>query len=439
MTTPRILFCAYDRPGYVAGGPNTWLRRLLPDLREAGFDIRPVIIHAGAVAECPLIRFLEEKEFEVSVFSRSESPYVEDQVRWLLRQARSIRPSVFVANLVCQAFYCTPWLRKAGIPTVGVIHSDDDFYRAVARRFVSGDRQHHLSAVVAVSALLADSIAEKNPHRVPIDRIPCGASVEPKRYAEIPDANHTSRLRLVYLGRIAEKQKRIFDTARAMSRAARKIPGVSARIYGSGPEETALRDLIETEDLAVKYAGPVSPDDVSLVLSQHDVFVLLSDYEGLPIALIEAMAEGLAPVCLAERSGVAEVLVHRKNGLIVEDREQSFLDAIRELKEDPGWREDLARESHHTVLQEYSSAVNHRRWADLLTALGNESSPKTVPVPRFLHLPAPEPAFGGEDRRRPPLTERISRSTRRCWFETRQRVRPRARLRAILGGAGKAD
>ncbi|WP_371821102.1 glycosyltransferase [Chloracidobacterium sp. D] len=44
------------------------------------------------------------------------------------------------------------------------------------------------------------------------------------------------------------------------------------------------------------------------------MFVLLSDYEGLPIALMEAMATGLVPICTAMRSGIGQLVVDGVTG-----------------------------------------------------------------------------------------------------------------------------
>lgn len=430
MGNISVAFCAYDRPGYLAGGPNTWLRRLLQDLREMGFEVHPLVIHSGEVSECPLVGFLCEQGFPVATLARSEEPYVEGQVDWLLRQARKIRPSVFVANLVCPAFYATPWLRRAGIRVVGVFHSDEPFCHTMMGRFVAGEDRWRFSASVAVSQRLEGLLAQSNPAQIPVRRIPCGAPL-PDTFRE-PGSKNAS-LRLLYLGRIAEEQKRILAVAQAMHRAASSIPCVVCEIIGNGPDARILEETIQNEQLAVHYTGPVDPSDVHATCLRGDIFVLLSDYEGLPIALIEAMGCGLVPVCLAEKSGIAEVIEDGVNGLIVSDRDESFVAAIRRLQEDPEFLTRLSHNARTTVEREYSSAINHRRWADLLNELATNSARTSVRVPWHHRLPPPEPAFGSEDLRRPPLCERLSQQTSEAWMRLRLTIRPRARLRAWLG------
>ena len=167
------------------------------------------------------------------------------------------------------------------------------------------------------------------------------------------------------------------------------------------------------------------------VYASHDIFVLLSDYEGLPIALIEAMGAGLVPVCLAEKSGIAEVIEDGVNGLIVSDRDESFVAAIRGLHEDREFLARLSCNARTTVEREYSSVINHRRWADLLDELAIKAPSRPVRVPWLVRLPPPERAFGSEDIRRPPLRQRLERRVAELWFWTKQALRPRARLRAL--------
>lgn len=434
MGNISVAFCAYDRPGYLAGGPNTWLRRLLQDLREMGFEVHPLVIHSGEVSECPLVGFLCEQGFPVATLARSEEPYVEGQVDWLLRQARKIRPSVFVANLVCPAFYATPWLRRAGIRVVGVFHSDAPFCRAMGERFLGAKPIGCFDAAICVSERIRIQVAAQNSHDRLIKRIPCGAPFMDNAQKSSVNSE-VSNLRILYAGRITQDAKRALDVGRAFCKVIRAIPRTRATMVGAGPEEAALVEILSNPvNLGlVEFRGEVEPARMSAIYASHDIFVLLSDYEGLPIALIEAMGCGLVPVCLAEKSGIAEVIEDGVNGLIVSDRDESFVAAIRRLQENPEFLTRLSHNARTTVEREYSSAINHRRWADLLNELAINSARTSVRVPWHLRLPPPEPAFGSEDLRRPPLCERLSQHTSEAWMRLRLTIRPRARLRAWLG------
>src|SRR5262249_4707231 len=125
----------------------------------------------------------------------------------------------------------------------------------------------------------------------------------------LPPAN---QLRLVYTGRLAETHKRATDVARAMCRAARAIPGVEGVLYVDGPSQRMVEQIIATEGagLPVRLAGSVDNDRIQAELLASHALVLLSDSEGLPMAVLEAMACGVVPICLSVPSGALELVEH---------------------------------------------------------------------------------------------------------------------------------
>ncbi len=115
-------------------------------------------------------------------------------------------------------------------------------------------------------------------------------------------------------------------------------------IVGTGPLEAELRAL--TSDLAldscVTFTGLRS--DVFDLLCAFDVFALSSRYEGLPIALLEAMAARV-PVVATRVGGIPEVITDRCNGLLVDPGDPNALArALAELLDDPVRRVALGNE-----------------------------------------------------------------------------------------------
>ena len=128
----KVLFCAYDRPGHVATGPNAWLQRLIPDLTcNYGLNVHTLFVYSGTEADCPTLSFFKAQGLPTSAINREELPYVADQVKALLHIVKKEAIQVVVANLVIPAFYATSYLRQAGIPVIGVMHSNDLFYKGV--------------------------------------------------------------------------------------------------------------------------------------------------------------------------------------------------------------------------------------------------------------------------------------------------------------------
>jgi len=87
-------------------------------------------------------------------------------------------------------------------------------------------------------------------------------------------------------------------------------------LYGSGPERDKVADLIQALDLNSLVTIYDFTDDPLKVLEQAQLLVLPSHTEGLPNAILEAMAVGL-PVVATEVGGVSSLISDGTNGLLV--------------------------------------------------------------------------------------------------------------------------
>jgi glycosyltransferase involved in cell wall biosynthesis len=140
-------------------------------------------------------------------------------------------------------------------------------------------------------------------------------------------------------------QKRHGLLLRAAAIVRRASPDVRFVLVGGGPLETKARR--EAKDLGldgtVVFAG--RRDDAPRVAAAFDVFVLPSGWEGLPIALLEAMALG-RPVVVTRVAGSSEVVQHERNGLVVPpDDPPALAQGILSLLGDRHLRDRLGREA----------------------------------------------------------------------------------------------
>ena len=131
---------------------------------------------------------------------------------------------------------------------------------------------------------------------------------------------------------------------------------VSARcvIIGEGPDRAVLEALIRRHHLESVVLLLGERDDVTAWLSSLDVFVLPSLWEGLPNALLEAMALGL-PVLASGVDGVLEAVENGVNGRIVPPNNIGALaEALVGLALDAGERERLGRAAKKTIAERFT-------------------------------------------------------------------------------------
>lgn len=177
---------------------------------------------------------------------------------------------------------------SAAYPFVGVLHSDEQQYYDHAKQYHSS-----IGVFTCVSERVHQTVRKLCPAIDPslIFTIPCGIQLPPVRFV----ANNSGRLRLVYVGRLTEYQKRISDLAGLAAVLARRNVDFQFTIIGDGGEDRRrLEQLVAENGLKdkVTFAGWQVKKSVEKNLAESDILVLTSDFEGTPISMMEALASG---------------------------------------------------------------------------------------------------------------------------------------------------
>jgi glycosyltransferase involved in cell wall biosynthesis len=156
---------------------------------------------------------------------------------------------------------------------------------------------------------------------------------------------------------------------RAIGRVREAVPDVCLLLVGQGPLEAATRRLAAELGLdgTVVFTGFRS--DARRLMAAFDVFTLSSTYEGLPIALIEAMALG-RPAVVTRVGGTPEVVADGAQGLLVPPRDPAALaDGLLRLLGDPKLRARMGAAARARALDfDIRKAVRRMEqvYADLL-------------------------------------------------------------------------
>lgn len=150
-------------------------------------------------------------------------------------------------------------------------------------------------------------------------------------------------LRIVSLGRLGEN-KGTYDLVRAVGMLPNDIrAGVKITLAGDGDVEE-VRELVRVDGLAdiIDVVGWVGPEDRDRLLAESAILLLPSYSEGLPMAVLEAMATGVVPVTTAV-GAIPEVITDGVNGLLISPGEpEQLAKALQSLIVDAELRDRLA-------------------------------------------------------------------------------------------------
>lgn len=181
----------------------------------------------------------------------------------------------------------------------------------------------------------------------------------------------SGRLRVLSVGRlIALKGHAILIDAVAELRASGQE--IEVGLVGDGPCRGALEKQARRLGVAdlVHFAGSVGQDDIRDYFADADVFCLASFAEGVPVALMEAMAMEL-PVVTTTVMGITELVEDGVSGLLMPPGRADALGALlRRLAENPALRQKLGRAGREKVIAEFDAASSAERLVRVLRNYG---------------------------------------------------------------------
>jgi glycosyltransferase involved in cell wall biosynthesis len=201
-----------------------------------------------------------------------------------------------------------------------------------------------------------------------VHTVHCGVDIE--RFAAAGSAPRDGAVSVLTVAQLA-RRKGIDVLLDALARLRARDVAIRAVIVGDGDERGALEARARELGLdgAVTFAGPVGQDRITDYYAQANVFCLPSFAEGIPIVLMEAMAQQL-PVVATRIMGVPELVEHGRSGLLVSPaRADELAAALEELEGDPVLRGQLGRGARERVAEAFELHTCVARLRDVLGPL----------------------------------------------------------------------
>jgi glycosyltransferase involved in cell wall biosynthesis len=252
-------------------------------------------------------------------------------------------------------------LGRPGLRTVGQEHINLDTHKPRMRAELLA-AYTRMDVVAALTDHDRDRLAHALGPRVRVVSVP---NAVPLIDGEIADPANRE---IVAVGRLA-RQKGFDMLIDAFSAVAPFAPGWRLRICGGGEMRQQLERQIAVSAVAdrICLTGPVR--DVGNHLAKGSIYALSSRFEGLPLALLEAMSKGLAIVAFECPTGPAEVIDDGATGILVPSEDVDALAAaLLRLTSDEAERRRLADAARRRA-DDFSIEAIGRRWQELLADL----------------------------------------------------------------------
>jgi len=238
--------------------------------------------------------------------------------------------------------------------------------------YVNLFRQSEL--MLPISHLWENKLIEMGcpPEKIHVTRM----GIEPEKFNFQPRRAFQTPLRIVSVARLTEKKG--LDVAVKASAILKQRGGqFQYTIIGNGDQDEMMRDFIAREGMedCVSMPGFKPQEEIRRALSEADIFLLPSktaadgDMEGIPVALMEAMAVGL-PVVSTFHSGIPELIENNVSGwLVEEDDPEALAETLLKLSQGEVDVAPVVAAARHKVETEFNQHIAYGELAQILERL----------------------------------------------------------------------
>jgi glycosyltransferase involved in cell wall biosynthesis len=208
--------------------------------------------------------------------------------------------------------------------------------------------------------LFRDVLISSDPVNVRAFHLPHGVTIPQDLSLAAPGAT----LKVVFTGRLIEaKGVQDLFSINQLLRDSGTI--VEWTIIGRGPLKKHLEEQWRGET-NISFASPDTTQEVMQIMSENDIFILPTRFEGSPVTILEALSTGLVPIVSDLPGGIREIVTENIGRRIPVGNNRAFADAIAILHRDRGQLEKMKVEARKLALEEFDIRVTADRYFDLL-------------------------------------------------------------------------
>ncbi len=138
-------------------------------------------------------------------------------------------------------------------------------------------------------------------------------------------------------------------------------------IYGEGMLRASLEEFIRDENLSETVFLKGRTKNVKRKLSESDLFLLPSRYEGFPNVLLEAMAVGVPSISFDANYGPRDIITNYHNGILIQNENgQEMIRKVEEVLCNISLRTKLSENARQSILKNYTPNAIFSRWENVI-------------------------------------------------------------------------
>jgi len=348
--------------------PGNTLVLCLENVRPQLFDYRVVPVVRESQWTNTLPKYASVKVQRV--LDRCIGPrFWSAQRRQVLQLLVETQPTAVFAEYGPNGCLMADLCHEIGIPLYVYFHGYDASFLLNTKRWVSCYRQlfRNVAGVFVPSTYLAENLMAIGCAKELLHVIPCG--VEPDRFI----CTKRTPNRILAVGRLVEK-KAPHLAIEAFGKVCMHYPDAQLDIVGSGPLADSCAAKIRRLSLEhkVRMRGAQGRDIVNALLQEASVFIQHSvkapngDSEGMPVAVLEAMASAL-PVVSTRHSGIMEAVLDGDTGLLVDEHDvDGMASAITTLLDNPVLATRMGEAGRCRVISSFTQQVSLQKLRDIM-------------------------------------------------------------------------
>jgi glycosyltransferase involved in cell wall biosynthesis len=305
-----------------------------------------------------LVQTLEQTGACVTCFSANNNIQLLFRAGKIIQYVKRHQISLIHAHLPWAGFVSRLVHGLTKVPLLYTEHNKQERYHFLTR-WLNRITFNWQSMAIAVSGDVAESIQKNIQPVVPVKRILNGVNVDLFQRNKEDGAEVRSSLGIdtdaIVVGTVAvfRFQKRLIEWLEIFHKAATHEPKLIGIIVGDGPLKPEIVQRVKEFKLEGRVHLAGLQTEVRPWFSAMDIFMMSSIFEGLPIALLEAMSMACA-IATTDAGGIKEVIRHEVDGLMVPvDQWKSLSDLLTTLANDDERRRMLGTAARARVIQTF--------------------------------------------------------------------------------------